>query len=300
MDEARAHEIIEKLNRHQSIVAKCHDGTWRWYDARSPSLAERGALLKCLRIRELANVDFDAAFDYWYSLKEQTPDVYKCNAPDNAMRRRSMSLYGKLKSVSQLPLFWRLFYTGEVCLPSYQDDFVGAGDNRLASKSVAKKFFEVTQQTGLLVFDSQNGSQQDGQKAYVLAISPNIDLMHFLADQVNRISGMFAYFVDLTEWATLLSVPQQEALESRITVTYDAPAATSSSLFLAGNPFTSLPTASPEFLYFLKEGASPALQTDIDRTTWYQLTMCDTIFTRDILLDTLHGLAQQWAARSRS
>jgi len=288
----QALNIIQRLDSGESIAAVCRDGQIRVYLADQATPGMRHSILACLNIREITNVDFDTAYDAAYARKAMNP-AQSCASRDSTITTQSEKSFKALTDVSQLHLLWRLFYTGEICVPTYVSDFVGAGDNPLATKDTARRFFEIVTETGLLFHNGQSGDKASRQKAYLLAYSYDQRLMLYMMNELNRVSGMFAFFVNANKWT---QIPRTEAaqLNARIPVTYDSGDPQVSDMVLSGDAYSRLNTAGDSSLVFINEWLSPMMRDKMKQTRWYHITMVDTVFTRNILLSTVQDLSKKY------
>ena len=301
-NQEQAREVIRYIDAGKSLAVVCRDGRIRYYDGTRPSPADRMGILACLNVYEMEKIDFDTAFDRAYALKQQDPQAYRCGDrgdPDNVIEEFTRQMYAGLTDLRQLPYMWRFFYTGELCSPCYGVDFVGGSDNPQASKETARQFFEMTTWSGILFDDAQAGSVSERQKAYLQGVSYDRTLIDYLVDRVNRISGMFAYATSVNAWSKLKATETEatiDALSGTIGVTYDdyPENPQQSNQPLSGDMYSGLGTDASHTPFFcLKPVLSPALWAQVVQKEWYAIVFIDTVFTRDILLSTVHDLLKK-------
>lgn len=86
---------------------------------------------------------------------------------------------------------WADFYAGKACVPGYKDNFLGASDNPLVTQKDASLFKYLTEQFGIICFDSQVHSQPHNQRGYIEGFIPN--MYRYAITDLNRISGLIGF-----------------------------------------------------------------------------------------------------------
>ena len=196
-------------------------------------------------------------------------------------RNISRDKFNKVKTFQGFIDLWSKFYTNEICIPTYLDNFVGAGDNPDATIEMGKKFQEIVSY-GIIPHNFQTNSLEDTQKAYVDMYVPN-ELASVIAEYINRYPGYVSFWQDIKDEFTL----------GDLVVTYDPTEeerknSVKKGVFF-GDPFSRLGYAGQDDFDFISEWLSKKAKKIINKDNFKQVTVIDTIPTAksDRILDVI-------------
>lgn len=199
---------------------------------------------------------------------------------EQANRDRSREIFLQARTYSEFLNLWSKFYSNEICIPAYFANFIGAEDNKHATRKIGRKFQEITN-FGTIPVNFQTNSLKDGQKAYVILLATE-QVTEVITEYVNRYPGFIAFYQDTSG----------ESCVNGLYVTYDpdkeqAKKTLKTGIFF-GNPFTHLGTKSNDS-DFIREWLNPILSNIIANENFKEITVIDTIPSEksDRILDLL-------------
>jgi hypothetical protein len=193
---------------------------------------------------------------------------------------KSQELFSQAKTYSQFLDLWMRFYINEICIPTYFANFIGAEDNKYATRKMGEKFQEITK-FGLIPINFQTNSLKSCQKAYVNLYTTEI-VSDIITQYINRYPGFIAFYQDI----------RGDNCINNLYVTYDPDKdekkRTVKTGVFFGNPFTSLGRKS-EDIDFIQEWLNPDLSDVISNENLKEVIIIDTIATQksDRVLDLL-------------
>jgi len=203
--------------------------------------------------------------------------------------QRAPEAYEHVQNLSDFLNVWKLFYIGQVYIPTYLDIYLAGTDNLQATNEMGRQFYKLTEK-GLICFDSQVGGIKKDEgvvcKAYINCFTSDREFARNISIEINRHNGMFAYVVDANAQRQSGYI---NAFVSNINVTYDFGSGVHGTRERAqGVPYS---VNTPNRGHEIEEVMSwlrPEIKEKLLRKPWYYIVMVDTDFTRDILLDTLY------------
>lgn len=208
-----------------------------------------------------------------------------CHPSDEDCEELSKQVFEQVTDWHSFCRAWAQFYTGNVAIPTYGATFLGDNSNRHVARKDASKLVHLTEKGAIVIIDSQQGSVDDRQKAYVNAYARDRETAKAIVDEMNRYNGIFAYASRVEN----KSFDEISAPIIPVTVTYDDHGKGDDTTRLEGDPyskqvlFTDNDSAMMAF-----EWINPRVRTAILRKIIYFVTIVDTNFTRkDYLLNTL-------------
>lgn len=190
---------------------------------------------------------------------------------DKKVRKLSKKKFHKAKSLEQFLELWSKFYNNEICIPTYYNTFVGAGDNPDATFEVGKKFQDIVKH-GIIPTNYQPNSLKDLQKGYINMFVPN-ELVDYLSTYINRYPGYVAFWNDIAD----------DFVINGLVVTYDPDekereVSQKVGVFM-GDPFSMMGYAGGDDYDFIEEWINNNVKEDFNKDTYKYFTVVDTIPT---------------------
>lgn len=189
-----------------------------------------------------------------------------CESPEDI--EKSEKLFMQARTYTQFLDLWSKFYTNEICIPTYLDNFVGGEDNPQATNEMGRKFQRIVG-LGVIPIDFQT-TIPGHQKGYVDALCPK-DLAGPICEYINRYPGFVAFYKPIDEEIKYLYVTYEDTEEklkeyARMGV-------------MLGTPYSHVGSPITEPLEFVHDWLSPDLSYVINDRNFVQLIIIDTTFT---------------------
>lgn len=189
--------------------------------------------------------------------------------PDTEDRKTSERTFKRIKAPSKFFDAWSKFYVNEICIPTYFGTFVGGTDNPQASFEIGHKFQQITKY-GIIPYDFQVNSLEDGQKAYLNMFVPS-DLARYLTLYINRYPGYVAYWQYIGDHVGTYD----------LAVTYQATPAekevTIKNGILLGEDSTWVGNAGSDDFETIQTWLTNRVKKDINVDNYRQVTIIDTL-----------------------
>ena len=195
--------------------------------------------------------------------------------------KESKKAFHKVKNLKQFKKLWSKFYTNEICIPTYLDNFVGGEDNPQATIEMGKKFQEIVSY-GIIPDDFQTNSLKDTQKAYVDMFVPN-NLANVLTSYINRYPGYVAFWQHISN---------DDSIKG-LYVTYD-PTEKDTEMSLKtnvffGDPYSHLGYGGEGTFESIQEWLNNNAKKHINKNNFKHMVVIDTMFNEkpDRILDII-------------
>lgn len=199
---------------------------------------------------------------------------------DQEGHSKSKEIFSRAKTYQEFLNLWSKFYSNEICIPTYFSVFIGAEDNKHATKKMGQKFQEITEH-GVIPTNFQTNNLKDGQKAYVNLLATE-EVADAITIYINRYPGFVAFYQDTTG----------ESCVTGLFITYDPTKEqtkkTMKTGVFFGDPFTHLGIKSDD-INFIQEWLNPSMKNVISNENFKEVTIIDAIPTEkaDRILDLL-------------
>ena len=160
---------------------------------------------------------------------------------------RSRVEFLKAESVVEFMELWSRFYENGICIPTYLSTFLEGSDrNEFATRELGLKLKDIARR-GFLATDSQITIPGE-QKGYITGYVPE-KMAQILAEELNRYSGIVAFYNDIKEF--------EESVSAGLYVTYDSTAEQVTEAVklkkMLGEPFTSVGNTDPDSFEMIRE-----------------------------------------------
>lgn len=213
-------------------------------------------------------------------------------------REISRKLFLRAKTWRQLVQLWVKFYSNEICLPTYYASWIGGTDNPLATFDIGKRYANISLKSGLIFSDGQQGSLLYQQREYLsgFTISSYEPVIHKICEEMNRISGMIAFYWTEDYYPNIDYSKELEDIEELdneirgLYVTYDEIGSLDRTSWI-GEPMTSALNESPGVRSLLNYSwLNKSLRNELKEEGFIGFEFIDTIHGESRIIPTLESI----------